>query len=357
MVSQCDARYGEQQAVHEIAAHVEDHTWALVLAGGEGKRLKSLTTTAEGIAIPKQYCSLYGDVTLLDNALQRAHAVTHSSKVVTLVAAQHRQWWNALRNDYSSEQIVVQPDNRGTALGIMLPLLHIVRQDPQAHIVLLPSDHHVQDEATLQEALQQAKLRLKEHRSGKIIMLGIEPDEADCELGYVVPGRFLGDGCASVATFVEKPPLLQAHWLLSQGALWNTFIVAAHAGALLQLFMRQCAGVLDEMRDIIQLDCMPMTRRALLEELYRRMPVLDFSRDIMQGNEALLEVQTVPACGWSDLGTPRRIREVLHRWPAAVQHNTGQNSTHIPVTLAEHAGFIVSKSLTGNAYRNHASDL
>ena len=326
------------------SSHHDDHVWALVLAGGDGNRLKSLTTTDDGVAIPKQYCSLHGNQTLLEGALDRAETIAARHRICTVVAAQHHAWWQSLLSGYAEEHIVQQPKNCGTAIGIMLPLLHIVRHDPEAQIVMLPSDHHVQNEATLTAALQRASDRLRDHTMNKLIILGVEPEQPDTELGYVVPGKYLTDGLATVASFVEKPPLMRAHQLLAQGALWNTFIVAAKASTLLQLFKQRCAGLLDEMQTIVHGDHYIKLSQILLNELYARLPTLDFSRDILQGIESFLEVLAVPACGWSDLGTPRRIREVLHRWPQP-QTASSTSARSMPFVLADHAGFLLNKSM------------
>lgn len=317
-----------------------DHVWALVLAGGDGTRLRSLTTTATGVAVPKQYCSLRGDITLLESALLRAQTLTAPQRICTVVAEQHQQWWQPLLSRHPQQHIVAQPANRGTAIGIMLPLLHIMRHDPQARIVMLPSDHHVRDELRLSNALQQAATQLWQ-RPDKLVILGIEPDEADEELGYVLPGQPLGDGVAAVASFIEKPPREQARQLLAQGALWNTFIVAASAPALWRLFAQRCAHILQALHTVLAVADTPQRQR-LLTELYARLPGVDFSREILQGVESLLTVLAVPACGWTDLGTPRRIREVLHRWPHA--HSSPSIRTTIPLTLAAHAGYV-----SGNA--------
>jgi len=329
-----------------------DHVWALVLAGGDGNRLKSLTTTDDGTAIPKQYCSLHGHQTLLEGALDRAGAIAGPHRICTVVAAQHAAWWQPLLSGYAGKRIIQQPKNCGTAIGIMLPLLHIVHEDPDAQVVMLPSDHYVQDEATLADALQRATERLNDQTANKLIILGVEPDQPDTELGYVVPGRYVVDGLATVASFVEKPAWIRTHQLLAHGALWNTFIVAAKAATLLQLFRQRCAGLLEEMQAIVHGHHEASLHQLLMDELYTRLPTLDFSRDILQGIESFLEVLAVPNCGWSDLGTPRRIREVLHRWPQpqATQKPTG----HTPFILADHASFLVNKSMHDASFARHA---
>jgi mannose-1-phosphate guanylyltransferase len=113
-----------------------------VLAAGEGSRLQALTTTASGIAIPKQFCTLGGDGSLLHDSLHRAGAVADSEHICAIVAEQHRRWWQTLQLGIPSANLISQPRNRGTANGILLPLLHIVHRDPQATLLVLPSDHY-----------------------------------------------------------------------------------------------------------------------------------------------------------------------------------------------------------------------
>lgn len=69
------------------------HNWALVLAGGEGTRLQSLTRMASGIAVPKQFCSLGHSRSLLHDAVTRASLVTSPERTTVVVSEHHRRWW------------------------------------------------------------------------------------------------------------------------------------------------------------------------------------------------------------------------------------------------------------------------
>jgi mannose-1-phosphate guanylyltransferase len=285
-----------------------EHTWAVVLAGGEGRRLQGLTTTAGGTVIPKQYCSLRSGPSLLQEALRRAQAIAPLERTCTVVAAQHRQWWSQQTQALPPGNVIVQPRNRGTANGILLPLLQILRRDPQARIVLLPSDHYFEDERELAYWLRVASVRAPA-QTAEILLLGFEPRSGDPELGYIVPGQPSGSRYWTVGAFVEKPPLPRASELVRRGALWNGFIIAADAGALLALYERQCGDVVREMR--AALDRAVAGDLTALPGLYEQLPDLDFSRDLLEGAAQPLRVLAVPECGWSDLGTPERVAAVL----------------------------------------------
>ncbi len=121
-------------------------TWALVLAAGEGSRLRSLTRNEQGVVLPKQFCSLQGGPCLLQEALQRAASIAPLQRICSVVAEQHRQWWTPLLSYLPEQNVISQPQNRGTAFGILLPLLRIIERDPDATVVLLPADHYLSAE-------------------------------------------------------------------------------------------------------------------------------------------------------------------------------------------------------------------
>ena len=278
------------------------NTWALVLAAGEGSRLRSLTTTASGLAVPKQFCSLSGGPSLLQDAVRRAAAVAAPEHVCGVVARQHRCWWHGQLKLLAPDNVVVQPENRGTAHGIMLPLLHLYARDPDGVVVLLPADHYVRDEESLARSLREAAALARRQRDD-IFLLGVEPDAPDPELGYIVPAPPDGRGATPVARFVEKPSADAARTLLEQGALWNVFIVAASVRALLSLFAQDFSAPLAQMQQAI--------RSSSLTNHYARLPNADFSRDVLEGQSGRLRVVSAGNCGWTDLGTPQRVADTL----------------------------------------------
>lgn len=287
-----------------------DDAWALVLAGGDGERLRRLTTLASGSAVPKQFCSLFEGPSLLQEALRRARTVTANARTCAVVARDHRRFWEPQLWSLGARNIIVQPQNRGTAIGVLLPLLHILERDPGARIVLLPSDHHVRDAHTLGAALMDTA-HLVRWRTEAVFLLGIEPEDPDPELGYLVPGAVDDNGALTVSRFVEKPSAGEARELMGARGLWNSFILAAAGTALLELFEQRIPELVQSLRTAVQEDGgSPLECRAAAT-LYERLPTVDFSRDILMGQEDRLRVAPVPACGWSDLGTPIRVARAL----------------------------------------------
>jgi mannose-1-phosphate guanylyltransferase len=286
-------------------SEVTSHTWAVVLAAGEGRRIQSLTRTASGEIIPKQFCSLGRRECFLELAMARGAAVVGADHLCTVVAAQHRRWWKRALGDTSATNIFVQPSNRGTAIGAALSLLEIEKRDPEATVMLLPADHHVSDEAALAGALRETTELADEHRD-RIYMLGMETDSPDTELGYIVPKPGCVEGAAAVEEFVEKPSSERARDLLARGSLWNMFIVAGTVTAFLNLFDRSYNFV-SLMRDTLR-DGQPL---GSLSRLYQELPPVDFSRDVLSHHVDRLRVVAAPPCGWTDLGTPSSVAATI----------------------------------------------
>jgi mannose-1-phosphate guanylyltransferase/mannose-6-phosphate isomerase len=281
----------------------EDERWSIVLAGGRGTRLASLTTVA-GETIPKQYCALDGGPSMLRRALWRAAAVAGAGRVLVVVTAEQRRWWERELSDVPARNVLVQPSDRGTAAGILLPLAEVLRRAPHATVTVVPADHHVEREDELQRALLGALL-VAQRGPRPVALVGVAPEEVDPGLGWIVPlGAGGGRAALAVSRFREKPTPAEAAALKAAGAVVNTFLFAARASCL----WRVCDRLVPEVARPLAAAC-----SAQLRQTYEDLPNRDFSRAVLERTPESLAVVTAAACGWSDLGTPERVARCLHR--------------------------------------------
>jgi mannose-1-phosphate guanylyltransferase len=281
--------------------------------------------------VPKQFCSFGGGPSLLNDALKRASVVAPPERTCAIVSEHHARWWQSLPISLPKQNLIVQPGNRGTAVGILLPLLQILQRDPGASLIVLPSDHYVRSEAVLANSLRTA-LREVEHRDDRIVLLGLTPEDADPELGYIVPMGQGGPTAREVSQFIEKPSAASANALIERGGLWNSFIFAAHGQTLLRAFEARCAEIVTSLREAIESGD-EETKRKNLAAAYERVPCLDFSRDVLETSLRYLTVAAVPPCGWSDLGTPRRVAETFTRYASSFR-------TRAAALVEEGQGFV-----------------
>jgi mannose-1-phosphate guanylyltransferase len=291
-----------------------DGAWALVLAGGEGSRLQALTTAPNGVVVPKQFCSLRRGPSLLTQSLLRAGSVAPTIQTCAVVAVQHRWWWESPLATLLKENVFVQPENRGTAHGVLMALLRLEARDPRAIVLMLPAGHHIQNEALFARSLRHLA-ELAALTVDSVYLLGADPDRADTELGYIVPAERKHARPMRVRSFIEKPDFARARSLLKAGALWNMFIIAGSVRALLALYDRSHATSVALLRTAIG----PKPRHAvdpeLLSAVYRRLPYLDFSHHVLEPQAAGLQVLGMPPCGWNDLHTPKRVVDTLLQVP------------------------------------------
>jgi mannose-1-phosphate guanylyltransferase len=308
---------------------METSTWAIVLAAGDGTRLRSLTVDPRGRVVPKQFCSLRGGPSLLMDALRRAGQVAPRERTLVVVAETQREFWREPLAHLPRENILVQPVNLGTTAGLLLPLLSVIARDGRAVVAVLPSDHHVQRESVLTAALASALRAAVVGSEGRgIVLLGIRPEGPDSGYGWIESEPGTGR-LRRVRGFVEKPELAIAERLYRTGGLWSSFLMAARASTFSALIERRVPDLAGLFRAHLPTDGAWST--TTLTQLYTKVVPSDLSRDVLQGAEQELLVLEVPACGWTDLGTPERVRACL----ATLSPARNDEPTAAPVSLRE----------------------
>ena len=283
--------------------------WAIVLAGGEGKRLQAFTTLRDGVTVPKQFCHFRDERTLLGTTIDRALAITPRDHVVVVVVEAHRDWWEPVVAHLPAANVLSQPANRGTAVAILHALVHIHLSDPSPRVIVMPSDHDFDDETAVTRCVRRA-IGTTEIYPSEVVLLGIAPTHLDADYGLIVPGAGTRQTSRQVRAFVEKPTLTAAAQLTRAGALWNSFIFACTGAALYDAFETAVPALARSyLAGLARCGGNPRAMAALFEEL----PDCDFSRDVLQRNAGRLRMIEVPACGWTDLGTPARLAAWLER--------------------------------------------
>lgn len=282
-----------------------DDLWTIVLAGGEGRRLAPLTKQLYGFALPKQFAVLDGERSLLQRTIERWLPLSPPERTVVVLPRAHEEIGRAQLAEWPALHVVSQPRNRGTAAGLLLGLAYVLERAPDAFVCVSPADHHFDIESEARRAVTCARAAAAEH---PIVLVGAAATSGETEYGWIVRGPSTG-ACAHVRGFIEKPDREAAARLMRAGALWNTFLLVARA----QTLWDRAALRLPVHATAIR-HCRPIasTRtRGELSEAYDRLPARDLSRDVLQNENALAVVELTP-CGWSDLGSPERVREVMH---------------------------------------------
>lgn len=288
--------------------------WAVVLAGGDGERVSSMTRNAQGAVVPKQFWHAGGRPPMVRWALARARRIARPARVLVAVKEHHREFWQRDLADVPGENILVQPDNRGTAAGVLRAVVEIqsrgITTDP---VAILPSDHYVADEVVLHDALAGA-VRTVWQGDAPVVLLGMSPASHDSGYGWILPST--SASVSAVRCFIEKPPEPRVRELVRDGALINSFILVARAHVLLALIGR----VFPEALQAFQRLSRRLQGGPEAQALYGGLPAMDLSRDVLQRATQYLSVLRVPPCGWTDLGTAERLQGFLDAPPWQPEH-------------------------------------
>lgn len=279
----------------------------MVLAAGAGTRLSSVTR-----GVPKQFWRPGGGASLIEETLRRLRPMCPADRTVIVVGDAQREYvreWPAYRK-YG--RVVFQPADRGTAAGVLFGLLPVLAAAPDSVVVITPSDHGVADTGAFQRGVLEAVAHVQS--PGGTVLFGVEPSAAHADYGWItLRGESRSTGIQPVASFVEKPPADQARRLLLSGAIWNTMVVVARAGDLMDLCRNHLPNLTATFAHSLS---MPRrARHAFLRSQYSTLTVSDFSRDVLAPARNLFAYKWPASVEWTDLGTPERLTRWLRPTP------------------------------------------
>lgn len=293
--------------------------WGLVLAAGDGRRLQSYIRQTRGTDLPKQFVTFIDDLSLLEQTYRRAEQLIRREHILTIVGKHHLEHSEVKRQlaDRDVDTIIVQPQNKETGPGVLLPLLHLYKRDPHAIVALFPSDHFIFPEKRFMEHVALAAQAVA-HDSAQIVMLAMEPNAPEVEYGYILPRSAEGQiplwGTYQTESFTEKPNRQLAQELVTNGGLWNTMIMVFKVGTVLQMMRRLCPTTYYQFIKIFAAIGTTMETQAV-EALYQKLDPVNFSRDFLEkvSRDIPAAIAVLPVLGvyWSDWGSPERVEKTL----------------------------------------------
>lgn len=205
-----------------------DRLFPVILAGGRGARLWPLSRAN----LPKPFLPLLSERTLLQETAARVAKLGAAAPIV-LCSIEHRHLAASQLKDIGAppQVILTEPSSRGTAAAAITAALFVAQTDPQALVLLLPSDHEIGDVDAFLRSLDSAAEAAK---ADKIVLFGIKPTSPEMGYGYIHKGVALGVNAFTVGQFIEKPSADTARKFMNEGWLWNSGMFLFRAESFLE---------------------------------------------------------------------------------------------------------------------------
>ncbi|MBI3621655.1 MAG: mannose-1-phosphate guanylyltransferase/mannose-6-phosphate isomerase [Nitrospirae bacterium] len=282
-----------------------DHLYAVVLAGGEGNRFWPLSRRTA----PKQFLRIAGRRTLLQQTIGRVAPPLPPERVliVTNRAYQDDVRWQLRESLRRADAVhlLLEPSARNTAPALAMAAFRLLQIDPEAVMLVLPSDHAISPVSALWRTIRRA---LPLAASGALVTFGIVPAEPTSAYGYIQRGAAVQGRGYRIARFIEKPPLPAARRLIKQGGCyWNSGLFLWRAAALLEELCRHAPRFAAPLA-VMKRAHGTAREAAVIERSFGRMPELSIDYAVM---ERTARAVVVPAdFRWSDLGSLTALSEL-----------------------------------------------
>ncbi|HEV3178445.1 MAG TPA: mannose-1-phosphate guanylyltransferase/mannose-6-phosphate isomerase [Stellaceae bacterium] len=271
----------------------------VVLSGGSGTRLWPLSRALS----PKQLLPLISDKSLLQETVLRVNDARQFAAPLVIANDEHRFLVGEQLRAIGARPraLVLEPQGRNTAPAICVAALILSADDPDALLLVLPSDHAIKHRAAFLAGVERA---VAAARAGALVTFGVAPDRTETSYGYIRRGKPWPeiDGCFAVVEFVEKPDATRAAKMVAAGDYyWNSGMFVLPAKVYLQELARRdnamiesCRRALSEAKrdlDFLRLEATAFTAARSIS--------IDYA--VMEHTKAAAVVAV--DIGWSDVGS------------------------------------------------------
>jgi mannose-1-phosphate guanylyltransferase len=274
--------------------------YAVILAGGSGKRLWPLSRAAR----PKQLLPLIDGQSLLEMAVQRLSGLFEPQHILIVTNAQYAEQIAGTMPQLPRQNIISEPEGRDTANAIALAAELLTARDAEATMAVFSADHVIRPKECFAEAVAQACDAAEQHPDA-LVTFGIRPTWPHTGLGYIQAGKALSGGVMVVDAFKEKPDHQVARRYVESGHhFWNSGMFVWKLSAIRSLLTRFLPESMSRLAPVVAAVREGRDFAPILQQVYPTLEKISIDFSVMEKAPRVLMVEL--RCEWLDVGS----------WPA-----------------------------------------
>lgn len=268
----------------------------VILCGGVGSRLWPVSREAH----PKQYLSLAGENTMLQDTVRRSFLIGDHAPI--LICNEEHRFTTAeqiRKMEAKADTIILEPEGRNTAPALALAAIHVSKQDPDALLCIMPADHVIADDKLFISAVN---IAAEFAEKGMLMTLGVKPVEPETGYGYIRRGEMLGINTYQISEFVEKPNFVRAKAYMEGGNhLWNSGMFLFSASLYLSELKKYNPSILNACEEAIKKCSMDFDFLRPDVKSFKDAPSLSIDYAVMEKTDRA--GVTILESDWSDVGS------------------------------------------------------
>lgn len=282
------------------------NVYAILMAGGIGTRFWPRSRKG----MPKQVLNIAGENTMVRDTVDRLDGIVDESGIFVVTTYEQQRIIQEQLPMLGPENFILEPFGRNTAPCIGLAAIHLIIQDPDALMVVMPADHIITNVREFQSLLRLAIDFAAENDC--LVTLGITPNEPATGYGYIQSGEKIltreHTTIYKVRTFAEKPNLATAKRFLESGDFyWNSGMFIWKASVILHEISDKLPEIYERLLEIKESIHSP-DYLVKLEETYRQIRSISIDFGVMQDAD---NVYVIPAdIGWNDVGSWETVYDI-----------------------------------------------
>lgn len=273
-----------------------ENNYCVIMGGGIGSRFWPFSRKT----LPKQFLDFFGTGrSLLQQTFDRFKKIIPVENILVVTNDMYADLVKMQLPELAQEQILLEPTRRNTAPCIAWASYHIRAINPNANMVVAPSDHLILKEDEFLDVVQKGLLYVAD--TDKLLTLGIKPNRPETGYGYIQIAEQVGDNFYKVKTFTEKPELELAKVFVESGEFyWNSGLFIWNVNTILKAGEQLLPELASKLEAGVGVYGTPAEKQ-FIDENFPACPNVSIDFGIMEKADNVYV--SLGDFGWSDLGT------------------------------------------------------